>query len=238
MTNRARAVITLLMLSHGLVGCGDEDSPTAPSAPPPSVQQPAPPPTAIQPRVAAIAPQVGSTRGGAWATITGSDFQPGAIVRLGDTAVSSWVRDSTTISISGTAAHAVATVDVIVTNPGGLQARLSSGYAYDVPEAFDFNGDWLAHTGPDFETEMRFTIQNNLLVSVSCGRGLPVALSPSVTQNGEFSFTGEDGLAISGRLVSPVSAIGTINVPDCHATAWWADKTGGATRSQDVSRRK
>ena len=53
------------------------------------------------------------------------DFQPGASVRLGDTAVSSWVRDSTTISISGTAAHAAGTVDVIVTNPGGPEARLT-----------------------------------------------------------------------------------------------------------------
>ena len=129
MTNRIQIGIALLVLSHGLVGCGDQGSPTAPSAPsPPSVQQPSPQPTGIQPSITAIAPQVGSTRGGAWATITGVDFQPGAKVRLGDTTVSSWTRDSTTISVSGTAAHAAGTIDVIVTNPGGLEARLSGGY--------------------------------------------------------------------------------------------------------------
>ena len=128
MTNRIRTGIALLMLSHGLVGCADQGSPTAPSAPPPpSVQQPSPQPTGIQPSITAIAPHVGSTRGGAWATITGVDFQPGAKVRLGDTTVSSWTRDSTTISVLGTAAHAAGTIDVIVTNPGGLEARLSGG---------------------------------------------------------------------------------------------------------------
>ena len=134
MTNRIRTGIALLILSHGLVGCADQGSPTAPSAPPPpSVQQPSPQqPTGIQPSITAIAPQVGSTRGGAWATITGVDFQPGAKVRLGDTTVSSWTRDSTTISVWGTAAHAAGTIDVIVTNPGGLEARLSGGYTFRV----------------------------------------------------------------------------------------------------------
>jgi hypothetical protein len=51
-----------------------------------------------------MAPQIGSTHGGAWATITGVDFQPGAKVRLGDTTVFSSTRDSTTILVSGIAA--------------------------------------------------------------------------------------------------------------------------------------
>jgi hypothetical protein len=45
--------------------------------------------------------------------------------------------------------------------------------------------------------------------------------------NGEFSFQGDDGLTMSGRLVSPVNAAGAITVPDlpgCRATRWWADK--------------
>jgi hypothetical protein len=229
MTNRTRTGIALLLLSHGLVGCADQDSPTAPSAPPPpSVQQPNPQPTAIQPRLTAIAPQVGSTHGGAWATLTGSDFEPGASVRLGDTAVMFWMRDSTTILVSEIAAHAAGTIDVIVTNPGGLEARLSGGYTYQPPDSFDVNGEWLAHAGSDYEMEMRFTIRDDVLVSVSCGTAVPVpfAPAPSVLQNGEFAFSGEDTVAISGRLVSPVTAIGTINVPQCRAAAWWADKVG------------
>ena len=231
MTTRIRTGIALLTLSHGLVGCGDQNSPTAPSAPPPlSVQQPSPQPTGIQPSITAIAPQVGSTRGGAWATITGVDFQPGATVRLGDTAVASWTRDTTTIFVSGTAAHAAGTIDVVVTNPGGLEARLPGAYRYESPEIFDFNGDWVAHAGPEYETDMRFTIRNNVLVSLSCGTSEPVTFaSPPSVRDGEFSFLGDDGVAIGGRLVSPVNAVGTINVPACAAARWWADKRGAVS---------
>jgi len=239
MTNRIRIGIALLILSHGLVvGCADQGSPTAPSAPPTlSVQQPSPQPspqpTGTQPNITAIAPQVGSTRGGAWATITGVDFQPGAKVRLGDTTVSSWTRDSTTISVWGTAAHAAGTIDVVVTNPGGLEARLTGAYTYESPETFDFNGDWVAHAGPEFETDMRFTIRNNVLVSLSCGTSEPLTFaSPPPVRDGEFSFLGDDGVAIGGRLVSPVNAVGTINVPACPAAGWWADKSGVAAVSR------
>ncbi len=200
MTNRIQIGIALLVLSQALVGCGDQSSPTAPSAASPSaVQQPTPQPTGIQPSVTAIAPQVGSTRGGAWAPITGVDFQLGAKVRLGDTTVFSSTRDSTTILVSGTAAHAAGTIDVIVTNPGGLEARLSGGYIYEPPESFDINGDWMAHAGAEYETDMRFTIRNNVLVSVTCGMSAPLtfALTSSV-RNGEFSLLGDDGLALSG----------------------------------------
>jgi IPT/TIG domain len=227
MTNRIQIGIALLVLSHALVGCGDQGSPTAPSAASrPAVQQPSPQPTGTQPSITAIAPQVGSTHGGAWATITGVDFQPGAKVRLGDSTVPSWTRDSTTISVSGTAAHAAGTVDLIVTNPGGLESRMTGAYTYEAPESFDFNGDWVAYAGPEFETDMRFTIRNDVLVSVSCGTSAPLTFAPAPSvRNGVFSFVGDDGLAISGTLVSPVNAIGTINVPACPAARWWADKS-------------
>lgn len=219
MTNRIRTGIALLMLSHGLIGCGDQRSPTAPSAPQP---------TGTQPGVTAISPAAGSTRGGAWATITGVDFQPGAKVRLGDSTVSAWVRDNTTIAISQTAAHAPGTVDVVVTNPGGLEATLTGGYAYESPESFDFNGDWIAHAGPEFETDMRFTIRNSILVSLSCNGSAPLTVAPAPSvRGGEFSFVG-GGLAITGRLVSPVNAVGTINVPGCGEAKWWGDKSSDA----------
>jgi predicted small lipoprotein YifL len=239
MTNRIRTGIALLMLSHGLIGCADQGSPTAPSAPPPSVQQPSPQPnpqpTGIQPSITAIAPQVGSTHGGAWATITGVDFQPGAKVRLGDSTVSSWTRDSTTISVSGTAAHAAGTVDVIVTNPGGLESRMTGAYTYEPPESFDFDGDWVAHAGHHYDIDMRFTIRNNVLVSASCGTSGPLAFAPQPSvRDGEFSFLGDAGVAISGTLVSPVNAVGTINVPGCPEARWWADKSGVAGVSRYV----
>jgi hypothetical protein len=157
----------------------------------------------------------------------GADFQSGATVRFGEMRLTSHVLDSETIAIL-TPAHAAGTVDVIVTNPGGLEARLAGGYAYEPPETFDFNGDWVAHVGPDYEMDMRFTIRNNVLVSLSCNRSPPLTLAAALSvRNGEFSFQGDEGLTMSGRLVSPVNAAGTINVPDvpgCRAASWWADK--------------
>ncbi len=237
MTNRTQIGIALLVLSLGLVGCGDRGSPTAPSAAPsPSVPQPTPQPTpqpaGVQPRITAIAPQVGSTRGGAWATITGIDFQPGANVRLGDSTVSSWTHDSTTILIWAIKAHGTGIVDVVVTNPGGLEGRLTGGYDYQPPESFDFNGDWIAYIG-EYETDVRFVIRNNVLVSVTCDMSAPVTFAPPPSvRNGEFSFLGDDGVAITGTLVSPEGSAGTIRVPTCPQGPWWAHKSGVAAVSR------
>ena len=123
--------------------------------------------------------------------------------------------------------------DVIVINPGGLEASLTGAYAYEPPDSFDFNGDWIAHAGPEYDIDMRFTIRNDVVVTVSCGMSAPLTFeAPPSVRNGEFSFLGDDGLAITGRLVSPVNAAGTINVPTCPATRWWADKSGVAAASR------
>jgi len=226
MMNRTRTGIALLMLSHGLVGCGDHGSPSAPSSPRPDP---------IQPTVAAVAPHEGSTRGGSWATISGAGFQPGATVRLGDGAVSAYVLDSARIAIS-TTAHSAGTVDVVVTNPGGLSTRLTEAYTFAPPESFDFNGEWVAHAGADYETDMRFTIRNDTLVSVSCGGSAALTFSPPpAVHDGDFSLAGDDGLVISGSIVSPVNAAGTINIPDvpaCRKAEWWAEKSGEAAGSR------
>lgn len=247
MTNRTRAGIMLSMVCLGAVGCGAQDSPVAPTAvPAPSVQQPtpqpspqpSPPPSGIQPIVTSMAPRVGSTRGGSWATITGADFQSGAKVSLGNVPVNAWVRDSTIIMIWGTAAHTPGAVDVVVTNPGGLQARLPGGFTYEPPESFDFNGDWIAHAGPDYEMDMRFTIRNDVLVSVWCDSSGPLSFTPPPSvHDGMFSFHG-NGVAISGKMVSPMNADGTIDVPACPRFGWWAEKSGDVADSRYVSSRR
>jgi hypothetical protein len=153
-------------------------------------------------------------------------------VRLGDNTVSSWTYDSTRIGIWDTAAHVAGTIDVVVINPGGLEDTLTGGYAYQAPESFDFNGDWRAWVG-EYETDVRFTIRNNVLVSVSCDMSTPLTfVPPPSVRNGEFSFVSDDGLAITGRLVSPAGAVGSINVPACPAGGWWADKSGVAAASR------
>jgi hypothetical protein len=218
-------VFPMLLLAGAAGGCDSSaaSSPTSPSAAP----KPTPEPTPSQPTLSAIVPNVVSIDGGGWGTITGTEFAPGATVRLGDDRVQAYVENRTSITL-WTVAHDPGTVDVVVTNPGGTSSKLSSGLSFAPPASFDFNGDWVAYAGGEYETEMRFSIRNDVLVSVSCGTSVVSTLSaPLSVVNGEFSFR-DGGFAISGRLVSPVNAVGTINVPDsapdCTAARWWADK--------------
>ena len=93
------------------------------------------------------------------------------------------------------------------------------------PESFDMNGEWIAHADGqgDFMTDMRFTIRDNVLVSLSCGS--PVTMPTTVSaQNGRFSFSGRDGLAFSGTLVSTTTSSGQVTAPGCGDGRWWADK--------------
>ena len=222
MTNKPQLGILLIWI---LLAVADCTGPAAPSPIPPSAP-PVPQPTRLQPTVTAITPNTSSTAGGAWGTIHGTQFQSGATVRLGGVGQMASVRDDATV-VFWTTSHPAGTVDVVVTNPGGLSANLAAAYTFAPPDSFDFTGDWVAHAGPDYETDMRFAIRNDALVSLVCGSSEAVMLSPPPSvHDGEFSFLDDDGIAISGHLVSPINAVGTINVPGCTKTLWWADKSG------------
>ena len=204
----------------GIGGCNDVHSSVAPAAPSPALQ-----PTGLQPIVTAVTPNLGSTAGGAWGIITGSQFQSGLTVRLGKSAQQAFFQSDRTI-IFWTTAHLAGTTDVVVTNPGGLSGGLPGGFTFAPPESFDFTGDWIAHAGPDYETDMRFTIRNNTVVGVGCGSSESVTLSPPPSvHDGQFSFLGADAIAVSGHLVSPARSVGAINMPGCRETRWWADKS-------------
>ena len=170
--------------------------------------------------IRAMTPQPGSTAGGSSVTITGTGILSGATVTVGGVVTEATSYASSMYLI--TPAHAAGIVDVVVTNPGGQSASLPGGYTYASPESFDFNGDWEAGA---HETPIRFTIRNNSIVSLSCGTSAPVMFStaPLVTQ-GEFSFAGDDGIAVTGRIVSASAATGTINIGACAATTWYAFK--------------
>jgi len=219
--------IGLVILTLALAGCGGTSSPStsilpsAPSAPtPPPVSQP----TGLRPTVAAVSPNVVSTAG-TWGTITGTQFEPGATVKIGGAAVWATFQDSTTLRFPNSGAHAAGHVDVTVTNPGGMAGTLRRGYTYAAAESFDANGEWIAHANGrgEFLTDMRFTIRNNMLISLSCGTPvtMPTALS---AQRGGFSFSGPDGLTMSGMLVSTSTSYGQANAPGCGDGRWWADK--------------
>ena len=218
-------VLTAALLSScALVACEGHRSPTSPSTPQP-VAQPASQPAGVRPTVTAITPNAGSTAGGAWGTIRGHEFQPGATVTLGNTVLKSVsVVDSTTLLFWTRDSHAAGTVDLIVTNPGGLTGGLIGAYTYAPPESFDVDGDWIAHAGDEYETEMRISIRNNALINFSCGAAAAVIPSvPVPISGGAFAFLGEDS-TISGTVVSPENAVGSINTTACPAARWWAEK--------------
>jgi len=228
-----------MLLTLTTAACGGlPPSPSVPSSlpapsvsPPPiptSVVAPTPPPTGLQPTIAGVSPSVVTTAG-TWGTITGSQFENGATVTISNATVFSTVRDSTTIQFSNSGAHAAGSVDITVTNPGGHAATLAGGYTFAPPDVFDANGDWIAHADGSnhYLTDMRFTIQNNALIALSCGSEVaPVTMPiPLAMQNGGFSFSGVNGLSMSGKLDSMTTSEGRVNAPGCGDGGWWADKS-------------
>lgn len=176
--------------------------------------------------VATVSPKIGSTGGGTPVAITGTGFQEigfqsGVVVTFGDTAIKVlYVRIDTILAEAP--AHVAGTLDVVVTNPDGQTARLAGGYTYALPQSFDFNGNWHGGHG---DIPIRFTIQNDTLTSVGCGTSANLTLSPPrPVINGEFSFSREDGVAVSGRIVSASAAVGTINIAPCTGATWYAER--------------
>ena len=222
----------LILATIILVGCGG----ASPSAPTPTAtsttSSTSAPDTAIasvQPTIISVSPNVVSTTG-TWGTITGSEFQPGVTITIGGAVLSAVNRiDSNTIKFSQSSAHAPGSVDVVVTNPGGRTATLMRGYTYAGAESFDANGEWVAHADGrgEYLTDMRFTIKNNALVSVSCGTVVNDAGALTIN-NGQFSLSRADGLMIVGTLVSTITAYGQTNLTGCGDGKWWADKLPAA----------
>ena len=149
---------------------------------------------------------------------------------LGEVRQTANVENSTTIRVT-TPAHDAGPVEIIVSNPDGQAVTFTGGHSYASPQSFDFNGAWegctLAH--PDAQArsapqhsdmEMRFTIESNRLTNLTCGGATLAFVSPPSVRDGAFSHAGDDDVVITGRIVSAVSAVGTINTGACPATRW------------------
>jgi hypothetical protein len=216
-----RAVLPIGLLIMFGVTCGGP--PAVPSAPP--VPQ-------AQPVITSLSPSTASTSGGANIVITGTGFSVGATVTLGGVTAGKFVivdPSPTVIEIFQVTPHAAGTVDAVVTNPGpgGLSGRLAGGFEYALPESMDFNGAWeaVANNGTEDGAAMRFTIRDGALVDLSCGTSGLLTLSvPAAVSGGAFDFLGSNGSAVTGRIVSPSQAMGTINIAPCVVTTWFADK--------------
>lgn len=226
--------IVAVVITLAVAGCSGAPSASAPSAPAaPSSGQPAAPSPSVtpvvgagpQPTITGVSPNVVSTAG-TWGTIRGAQFEPGATVMIAGRAIFSVVGDSTTIRFSNPGPHASGVVDITVTNPGGMAATLAHGYTYVSAASFDPNGEWIAHADGhnDYTTDMRFTIRNNLLITLSCGTPVTLPITVSVA-NGDFSFAGANGLLLSGTLGSPTTSAGHVQAPGCGDDGlWWAEK--------------
>jgi hypothetical protein len=78
-----------------------------------------------------VSPSSGPTVGGDFFRLSGTGFQAGATVLLDG--IAAQVTRVTSTTIEGlTVAHAVGSVDVVVTNPDGQVARLNAAYTFGV----------------------------------------------------------------------------------------------------------
>ncbi|MEP6691054.1 MAG: IPT/TIG domain-containing protein [Gemmatimonadaceae bacterium] len=184
-----------------------------------------------RPSVASVLPNIGSTGGATPVKIVGARFEGGARVQFGGMPVRGFVdsRDPAgTILYAIAPAHDAGTVDVVVINPGGYAASLLGGYTYASPQSFDFNGDWTGFGNAGQDIPIGFTIRNNQVISAFCDTYATVtfATPPSVI-NGEFSYAGDDGVTVSGRIVSGTYAVGAMNLAPCTDTNWGAYRIEG-----------
>ena len=180
--------------------------------------------------VGAVSPTAGSTGGGTTLRITGTGFQSRATVAFGGAPGTAYAENSTTIHVTAPP-HGPGAVDVLVTNPDGLAARLTGAYTYASPSSFDFNGTWLGYALAHPESagrlgvshadmDFRLTIQDTV-ISLTCGGAAIAIESPQSVTNGEFSLS---GVSITGRVVAAAEAVGTMIPTACPSTRWIAMK--------------
>jgi hypothetical protein len=86
--------------------------------------------SAPAPTVTSILPNSGSSNGGTAVAITGTGFQAGARVSLGETAATGVTVVSSTSITATTPAHAAGTIDVVMTNSDTQSGMLTQGFTY------------------------------------------------------------------------------------------------------------
>jgi hypothetical protein len=115
-----RTVVASLLTIVVNVGCEEPSRPTSPT-----------PLSALS--VTAISPNSGPVTGTTPVQVSGTGFQPGGTVTVGEAVATNVMVVSSTTITATTSFHAAGTVDVIVTNPRGASSRLSGGFTY-VPD--------------------------------------------------------------------------------------------------------
>ena len=218
MSCRCLSLTLLGGLAAMAAGCG-AGAPTGPSTLRAAAGTPAP--LAIE----SVSPATGSTGGSTPLKIAGSGFQHGAVVTIDGVTVPGALADAGASLRFRTPPHGAGMVDVVVTNPDGGEARITGVYSYVPAASFEFDGQWAGAAGAELEMDLRFTVRDGALVSVSCGASGLVAFAPAPAVNqGEFSIVTSSGSGISARIVSAADAVGTINLASCSSTNWTAKR--------------
>jgi len=235
MTKRTRPIhlgrlfAASLLTVFGVAGCGR--APTAPSQP--ELRNSAPTILYPAPTILSVTPSIGSTGGGAGIKITGAGLLPGIRVAFGATSVAAYFVTSYSDRIFVTTpSHAPGAVDVVVTNVDGQNGVAIGAYTFAAPESFDVKGNWQGvYFVGDYDYPFEFTVVNGAVVSITCSTSGLVGLSPPAPIiHGEFWFTGQDSVAVSGRFLAPNEAKGVVtvgpaaNVGPCVGGEWHANR--------------
>ncbi len=229
MTRLMRTTCMLLLLPLGIGGCDGGANPTTPSVPaaPTAPPRPTGPVSTSALSVTSIDPNVGATGGAARLQVFGAGFRPGVLVRFGEVTVPAKFdhRDAPgAVMYVDAPAHAAGTVDVTITNTDGGRVVLPSGYTFVPPGSLDFNGRWWGYGDSGQDIPILFTIRDDHVVSVSCDEYVTLTFeSPPIVRDGSFSYAG-NGVVFTGRIVSAMQAVGTINLGPCMATNWGSEK--------------
>jgi hypothetical protein len=173
------------------------------------------------PEIRELFPNIGSTAGGTILFISGvTNAATVTVDGIGTAFEWEWGTDGIYVTMP---AHAAGAVDVIVTDQYGQTG--SAVFTYASPDTFDFNGEWQGWTTPESNSlPVVLTIRDNMVVGVSCGNPSLTIDPASAVANGEFSFADSDGVSMTGKILSPKSASGTINSASCGNRTWSAWK--------------
>jgi hypothetical protein len=168
------------------------------------------------PGVTGVSPSSAPTNGGTSVTVSGTNFQSGAIVKLGGVLATGVVVVGAGTITATTPAHAAGVVDVVVTNPDSQSGTLAGGFTYgSVGPAMSVSRSALYFGA----TNGGAIVTSGQAVMVSFAGGVPVAWT--ATPNNSFiqvsagSGTGAGTFTVSmtsGSYSAPSTLSGSVTV--------------------------
>ena len=169
-------------------------------------------PTAAAPVLTSVAPGRGSTEGGLPLNIDGTGFSSTVTLTIGGVVAYSGSIHGSTFFLTASPPGIAGPADAVLTNADGQSSTLKNAFTFVPPASLEVNGDWQGWTAWNAEFALDFTIQNNALVSASCGGSANLVSTPvPVAGNGSFSVT-SNGMTMSGKIAGE---------------GYWRGQTGG-----------